>query len=211
MTISRRSCLGLVVVPLGIAQPKVITVPLQFYVARCSSERAPVKPDEWVQLHVAAAQSVLETQGIALSATLTSFSPARCDLLTRAHRDEVAPDVSNRNAVNIMVMNRIRDLDVPDYDLMGVHWRYCGPTDALKKRRWIFLTARAQPPVLAHELCHFFGLPHDPAGGNLMTPGPSSAAWRSKSPPAPFAPTLTKKQASKLRFGIEAWRSSGFQ
>jgi len=208
MTMSRRSCLGLVVAPLAKRQPKLLTVPLQFHVALCSLERTPVKPDEWVQLHVAAAQSVLETAGVVLSATLASFSPARCDLLTRAHRDEVAPDVSNRNAVNIMVMNRIRDLDVPDYDLMGVHWRYGGPSDAFKNRRWVFLTARAQPPVLAHELCHFFGLPHDPAGGNLMTPGPSSPAWRSKSPPAPFSPTLTKTQASKLRSGIEAWRST---
>lgn len=211
MRISRRSCLALAVLPLVKQGPKVLAVQLHFHIARCFSALVPVKPDEWVHVHVAAAQSVFESHGIALSATLAAFSPQRCDLLTRAHRDEVASEVNTPNAVNVVVMNRIRDLDVLDYDLMGVHWRYGGPNDALKFRRWVFLTARAQPPVLAHELCHFFGLPHDPVGGNLMTPGPSSPAWRSNAPPAPFAPMLTKGQARRLRSGIESWHASGFQ
>jgi hypothetical protein len=82
---------------------------------------------------------------------------------------------------------------------MGVHWR-------AGTRRWVFLTARARPPVLAHELGHFFGLPHDPAGGNLMTPGPSSPRWRSATPPRPFAPLLTPAQVRRLRAGVAAWR-----
>jgi hypothetical protein len=210
MRLSRRSCLALAVTPVGVKRALVLTVPLHIHVARCHAEPVPVKPDDWVQLHVAAAQTVLETHGVSLLATISSFSPPKCDLLTRAHRDEVAPFAATKEAVNVLVLNRIRDLDVPDYDLMGVHWRYGGQSETLKRRRWVFLTARAQPPVLAHELCHFFGLPHDPAGGNLMTPGPSSPAWRSKSPPAPFAPILTKPQANQLRSGIESWRALGF-
>jgi hypothetical protein len=43
------------------------------------------------------------------------------------------------------------------------HWR-------AGNRDWVFLTARAHGPALAHELCHHFGLRHDPRGGTLMTP-----------------------------------------
>jgi hypothetical protein len=89
---------------------------------------------------------------------------------------------------------------------MGVHWRYSGPVPEHEKKRWVFLTARARPPVLAHELCHFFGLRHDPAGGNLMAPGPSAPVWRRKGPkPKRFKPVLTPRQSRRLRRGIRHW------
>lgn len=187
------------------ARLRVLHVPLHVHVATCEST-VPVQPDEWIQAHLVAAQSVVQAHGIALSMVSSGFAPSSCDLLTRADRDTTAPFVVHGRTVNVFVMNRVRDLDVPDYDLMGVHWRYGGDNRAFKRARWIFLTSRAQPPVLAHELCHFFGLPHDPAGGNLMTPGPSAPAWRTDHPPKPFAPVLTAAQAVKLRAGIERWQ-----
>ena len=178
----------------------VLLIKLRLLIASCPAAPGqpaqPVRSVQWADEHVAAVRALLAPHGIAVTAVVEPFTPARCQLLTRADRDALAPDVNMDGAVTVLVMPRVRDLDVPSYDLKGVHWKAAG-------RRWIYLTAAARPPVLAHELGHFFGLPHDPAGGNLMTPGPSSPAWRSKRPPAPFAPVLTGPQVQRLRAGIE--------
>jgi hypothetical protein len=176
------------------AAPPALTVPLRIRVADCGG---PTRPAGWVTEQVEAARAVLAPHGIALTVDQVSFAPPICEVLTEADRDRFAAAVPDERVVTVLVLPRVRDLAVTTYDLMGVHWRGGG-------RRWIFLTARARPPVLAHELCHFFGLPHDPAGGNLMAPGPSSPRRPST---RPFAPVLTPVQARRVRAGISAWRA----
>ena len=188
--------------------PNTLTVPLHIYVAKCGPEKLPVRPEAWVKEHVAAAQTVLLPHEVRLSASISAFHPQRCELLGALHRDAMAKHVTGDNVVPVLLVQRVRDLDVLDYDLMGVHWRYAGKEAQLIGRRWIFLTSRAQPPVLAHELCHFFGLPHDPGGGNLMTPGPSAPASPIMKSPRPFKPLLTPAQATALRAGIQAWAAA---
>ena len=201
---------------------------LRIRVAECAgpgtAARAAARPPSWVDDHVQAVQTLLAPHGITVTAARETFTPAICEVLTRADRDIFAQHVASpQNAQNgqdgqdgqngqgpaddkdgrsvtVLVLPRVRDLDVLTYDLMGVHWRAHG-------QHWIFLTARAQPPVLAHELCHYFGLPHDPAGGNLMTPGPSSPLWNASHPPRPFAPVLTPGQVERLRAGIAVTRA----
>jgi hypothetical protein len=193
---------GLVSAPSSSAAPAAdLLIKLRVRVAHCPS--APGGPPravhtmDWVDAHVNAARALLAPHGIAVIAAGEPFTPSRCELLTRADRDALASEVSSADEVTVLVVPRVRDLDVPSYDLKGVHWKAGG-------RRWIYLTAAARPPVLAHELCHYFGLPHDPAGGNLMTPGPSSPAWRSKHPPAAWAPVLTPAQVGRLRANVGA-------
>lgn len=181
---------------------QALSVPLRVLVAQCDGN--PVQPNAWVQDHVEAAQAVFAKHAITLTYETASILPVRCELLTRADRNEMSVHVVSRREVNVLVVARVRDLDVPSYDLKGVHWRAEGEDRA---KHWVFLTARATPPVLAHELCHFFGLAHDPAGGNLMTPGPSSPAWGSPHPPKPFEPVLTNAQVHRLRRGVAAWRA----
>lgn len=176
-----------------------LAIQLRIRVAECADQpgatRRAVQPGEWIEGHVQAATALLGPHAIRITAVTEPFTPTRCQLLTRADRDAFAGEVRMDGAITVLVVPRVRDLDVPTYDLKGVHWRAGG-------RRWIFLTGAARPPVLAHELAHYFGLPHDPAGGNLMTPGPSSPAWRSRRPPAPYAPVLTPRQVAGLRKGI---------
>ncbi|MDX2021400.1 MAG: hypothetical protein SF187_14255 [Deltaproteobacteria bacterium] len=199
------ACAGVSLPPtraLAATVPQKLIVPLCIRVAECDGK--PVRTDGWVQDHVAAAQMIFAPHAIGLNYTMAPFAPSRCELLTRDDRSAMVTHVVSRTEVNVLVVARVRDLDVPSYDLQGVHWRAQGADPA---RHWVFLTARAAPPVLAHELCHFFGLPHDPAGGNLMTPGPSSPVWQSPRPPKPFEPRLTHVQASRLRRGVAAWRA----
>ena len=189
----------------SLAKRETIELPLQVRVARCDGK--PVKPDSWVAAHVKAANRILEPHaGVVLTATVERFEPDRCELLTRAHRDALASHASP-GAVTVLVVRRARDVDLPSYNLMGVHWRYGGKEAAHQGRRWIILTARARPPVLAHELCHYLGLRHDPAGGNLMAPGPSDPSWRHpETRPAPWKPTLTRSQARRVRAAVRRLR-----
>lgn len=180
-----------------------LVLPLQVRVARCADAAwidgppANERVAAFVDRQVEAAQALYAPLGITLRARVDEFTPVRCQLETRADRDALADAVpaAANGVVTVLVLPRVRDLDVPSYNLQGVHWRAGG-------RRWVFITGRAKPPVLAHELAHFFGLPHDPAGGNLMTPGPSSPAWKSPHPPAPFQPRLTPAQQGRLRKNI---------
>jgi hypothetical protein len=97
-------------------------------------------------------------------------------------------------------VRRVPDLAVPDHDLQGVHWRPPGD-----RRHYVLLTAKARTTVLAHELCHYFGLPHYRRGGNLMTPGPSDPVWRRRRKPKPHQPVLLPAQVQRLRAGMAAF------
>jgi hypothetical protein len=181
------------------AAPTPLAIHLHIRVALCpgpDGTAAPTRPSAWVDEHLAGVQAVLGPHGIAVTSERDDFTPPHCEILSRADRDDFASQVpAAEGTITVLVVPLVRDLRVPSYNLRGVHWR-------AGKKEWIFLTARARPPTLAHELGHHFGLPHDPAGGNLMTPGPSSPAWQSAHPPRPFAPLLEPQQVRRLRAGI---------
>lgn len=183
-----------------------IRVPIRVRLAIC--ENGPVKPREWVDSHIEGANRISGSHGIVFDAQIDTFRPDNCELITRKDRHRGAIHVAP-GTVTVLVVARVQDLDVPDYNLMGVHWRYRGRNREFLGRRWIYLTARATPPVLAHELCHFFGLSHDRAGGNLMTPGPSDPIWDlDGAKPKPFRPRLFPYQVQKLKRGIESFLGS---
>lgn len=189
----------------GARPPAALTLPVTIQVARCKNQE--VRPASWVSAHLAGASKVFSPHRLKLAARQLGFTPERCRLVTRADRDALAAhlDLAPGAGIHVLVVEEAADLHLAGYKLMGVHWRYRGSDPRYRGRRYVILTARAKPPVLAHELSHYLGLPHDPAGGNLMTPGPSAPIWRQPGrKPEPFAPLLTDDQARRLRRAIRA-------
>ena len=153
---------------------------------------------KWIAQHVKAANQVFKPHGILLVPHVEHFSPEKCDFVGRRARNSLAP-YAEKGKLTVLVLKRVQDLDLPSYNLMGVHWRYSGKDPQYRGRRWVILTSRAKTPVLAHELAHYFGLPHDAKGGNLMTPGPSAPKRKGRKK---FKPILTSRQAKKLLRGV---------
>ena len=201
---------------------KLLTVPVRVLVARCpedagaasqpasrpagpaSAPLQPVRPRAWVEGLLRAAAEVFGPHGITLEPRIEEFQPERCELEGRAQRDAVARHVTMDGHATVLVVRRVPDLAVPDYDLQGVHWRPVGDRE-LSSRHYVLLAAKAQGTVMAHELCHYFGLPHYKRGGNLMTPGQSDPVWRRRRKPKPHAPILLPAQVQRLRAGVAAF------
>lgn len=174
-------------------------IPLFIRIGQCEEGFALPRAtlDRMVQL----ANQLYKPYGICFAGTVDTI-PTRCELVTRQQRDDLYSFV-NPVGITVLVVKRIQDLDLPSYDLKGVHWRVKYTPkhrNVVRHFRWIYLTARAESYVLAHELGHYFGLAHDPRGGNLMTPGPSSPLWNDPTRNIqPFEPKLTDEQARKIR------------
>jgi hypothetical protein len=81
---------------------------------------------------------------------------------TRKDRDDLAAHVVP-HAINVFVVDSLRDVDDPAEMRRGVHWHGPGGT------HYVVLVATASSQVLAHELGHFFGNAHSKVPDNLMS------------------------------------------
>jgi hypothetical protein len=85
-------------------------------------------------------------------------------IMTREARDAFAGSLEAK-AINVFAIESLADVDEPGRLRKGVHWRPSGRADL----HYVLIIASAPRGVLAHELGHFFGLPHAGARDNLMS------------------------------------------
>lgn len=83
---------------------------------------------------------------------------------TRGDRDELRKLLVPK-MVNVFFVESLRDVDDRALYRRGVHWRPA-PNPSV---RYIIVIRDAPPSVLAHELGHYFGLPHVATKNNLMS------------------------------------------
>ncbi|MCA9707998.1 MAG: matrixin family metalloprotease [Myxococcales bacterium] len=110
---------------------------------------------------------------------------AFADVQTREQRDVLGRAEHSLGVVHVFVVRRLADVDVPGEVIRGVHWRDRAETS----RRWVILSSIASSLVLAHELGHFFGLPHSRYRKSLMNKSPHM------DPPWPLRTFVEPEQA----------------
>jgi hypothetical protein len=87
---------------------------------------------------------------------------------TREQRDAIGRSRFTRGVVHVFVVGQLDDVDAIGEQIRGVHWRQRSNID----KRWVIVSAIAQSTVLAHELGHFFGLPHSSYRRSIMNKTP---------------------------------------
>ncbi|MEE9381792.1 MAG: hypothetical protein V3V08_00055 [Nannocystaceae bacterium] len=108
--------------------------------------------------HFAAIEVGFEVTGVEpLSATYAHT-------LSRSQRDEIGRGHTHVGSVPLFLVARLGDVDHPGRQIRGVHWRRRQKVS----ERWLIMSEIAQPTVLAHELGHFFDLPHSTHSISIM-------------------------------------------
>ena len=86
------------------------------------------------------------------------------DLETRADRNALAGQLA-KGSCNVFFVGRLRDVDDPQLNRMGVMWRNL----ANLKQKYVIVSSQARETTLAHELGHYLGNGHSGVKNNLMS------------------------------------------
>jgi hypothetical protein len=119
----------------------------------------------WIDSQIAAMAALYVPLG--LQPVVTAVRPMASSFVhmeTRSDRDALAKEL-RPGVANVFVVGTLRDVDEPDRMRRGVHWR----NRANPSLRYVILASEAMPPVLAHEMGHYFGLFHSSVVDNLMS------------------------------------------
>lgn len=132
-------------------------------------EEGPVESPEWLAARIEKANEHFASIDVGFRVIeARKHEPDYWHMATREQRDAIGADRFTRGVVHLFLVGQLDDVDVPGNVIRGVHWRLRRDT----KKRWIIMSTLAAPSVLAHELGHFFGLPHSSYAVSIMNKKP---------------------------------------
>lgn len=152
----------------------------------------PVQTSGWARDHLKEANRHFAPLGVGFAVTSIAALPeAQRVISTRAERDRLGRRRWARGRIAVFVVGQLDNVDEPGV-IRGVHWR----DRAKRSRRWVILSSVAPDMVLAHELGHYFGLPHSEYAVSIMN------KTRRRAPPLSertFAPEEIARMRRRLR------------
>ncbi|TPV93694.1 MAG: matrixin family metalloprotease [Myxococcales bacterium FL481] len=167
-----------------------------------ATDGRPVATPDWLDGQVAEANRHFAAIGVGFEiASVTAIASHYAHVATRKQRDRIGHEPGRRKRqglIRLFVVARLDDVDKPGEQIRGVHWRRRQNI----KQRWIILSTIARPMVLAHELGHYFGLPHATHPKSIMNK-------RKRKHPPPHARTFTTPELAILRRERDAAVTSG--
>jgi hypothetical protein len=136
----------------------------------------PVQTPAWWAAQVAHANRLFAPIDVAFELAKVRFIPPTwAHVHSRLDRDRLGRRARSPGVVHVFMVRRLDDVDIDGNRLYGVHWRDRARTE----NRWIIVSARdTSSTVLAHEMGHYFGLPHSRHDVSVMNKRPRDVpAW----------------------------------
>jgi hypothetical protein len=137
-------------------------IPIQLHVA--GDDKGLVASAEWIAAQLANANRHFTPLDVGFQlAGIDRLPASTVHLETRADRNAIASGRLAGRLVHVFITGQLDDVDVEGAIAYGVTWRL--PRD---RRKFVIVSAQALPRTLAHELGHFFGLPHSTYAISIM-------------------------------------------
>ncbi len=157
---------------------------IQLHVA--ADEHGLVAMPDWLAAQLATANRHFERLGVGFQLAGVDELPASAvHIRTRADRDELATDRLGGKLIHVFVVGRLDDVDEKDAIAYGVTWRK-------DDRKYLIVSAEALERTLAHELGHFFGLPHSTYAISIMNKS-------NRTEPPPEQRTFADEEIAEMR------------
>lgn len=112
-------------------------------------------------------------------------------IATPGDRDDVAAGRLGGGVIHVFVVAQLDDVDHAGQIIRGVTWHTRGDD-----RKYVILSTVAPERVLAHELGHFFGLPHSTYPVSIMNK-------RDRKAPPPEQRTFAGEEIAAMRPGLQ--------
>ena len=147
--------------------------------AHCIGLQLHLVPDattaEWLTTQLASANRHFAALDVGFQVVGADALPATATHVeSRGDRDELSIDRLGGKVVHVFLVGVLDDVDEPGAIAYGVTWHRRND-----ERKYVIVSAQALERTLAHELGHFFGLPHSSYAISIM-----NKADRKVPPPA---------------------------
>ena len=135
---------------------------IQLHIA--SGEHGVIASPDWLAAQVASANRHFARLDIGFQlAGVDTLPPGAVHIETRADRDALATDRLGGKLIHVFIVGRLDDVDEEGQIAYGVTW-HARHDD----RKYVIVSTQALERTLAHELGHFFGLPHSTYAISIM-------------------------------------------